>query len=590
MSIDGTPSAVNPLNTAPPQRLSRRATVSEGLSPSTVSLVGGSGVIPTARYLSTPPQSSLSPSRPHQMEAEGCISHTSSSGQDQLLLSFYSNQRRGPHLAPPATFMTTVVDGGRRGCVASQQASTGNNANSASPLAAGGEGPGSNPVTLVVSTNSANNSIIAVRPPMSPVTAYTSDINGPLAPAGASLVGREEGLVSRRRGGVSPSASCNIGGGSGGGLAAAVDGSSDVVLSTPQLPRSTSVSPVPCHVAHRRRSDSHRETSTSPPVDSAAADESDAVAAASAFRAHQRTASLSQVVEGGNKSPATGPKRVHFNLQDPASDQILLTSSIRLSGDSGDEGRGSHSLPPRSIQPTFLNTTPLLGEVASTSPESSARPAEGSGAFNGSGSGSGSSSGGNASVATLTKLSGSPLLGAATPTTTVPTAPTLSLRLNLKDGRIEAFPTTAAASAASASASRSFSASSAALGDTFVGATYKPQMPLPKPALKPYSRYNGDSVSGSGADRTALNDGRNTGAIAGTSKAARAALLSLQRTLSGLQQRRITVTGKPGERLAQPSLVAQPRSASSETLVKWTLLALAALLSFGLILLATCTD
>lgn len=572
----------HPLNTTPPSRLSRRATITEMTLPSTAALAtGGGSLTPTSRYLSTPSHTALSLARLRHAEVEGSVGRSHSPAQDQTS-SFHAASRRGSHVSS-AFLMTAVPEDGRRGSTLSQQQAAAiscGNANPASPLA--GEGSSSNPVTLMVSASGGNGSLLSVlgsssganseagggaasRAPFSSgVPARDPDAALADAVAGA----REEGSVARRRSHVlSAAAPMTV-----------MDskGTSSFSLA-PQPQPGTSLSPQATQPRRRLRSDPKREASPSPSIDFATVDDGDAA------RANHRSASLALAAENGNKSPAVGPKRVHFNLQDPLTEPGFLASSLRLGGT--DESRNTASLS-RSTTPMALNTSPLALDVSGGSPEASSARAGQSAVDLRSGANSCSSS--LSPVLSNAAAASAAAATAATPSTT----PTLSLRLNLRDGRIEALPT-----ANVAGRSRSASVNGAALTDTFGGATYKPQMPLPKPALKPYSRYNGTTTlhpAGSSSDSTPINSSNKRGTFAqhmASASITRGVLSSLQRAVARCRQRRSPVARTSDGHVLTPSVVQQtPSRRSSEVIVKWSLLGMAAMLSFLLILFATVID
>ncbi|KPA83853.1 hypothetical protein ABB37_02050 [Leptomonas pyrrhocoris] len=561
--VSKVPTAANPFNTAPPPRLSRRASASESTVPCSVNLaVGGGSQTSSSRCLSTPLQMVPAAGFLRRLERESSFDSSRSRSQDHV----------PPFKEPPCrsvrtsvAFLTAVVppEDCRRAGAPSLLTAAGSNGTATLPLA--GDGSFTNPVTLMVSTAGA--------PANGPASSLAHVLPGEEALPSA-LAGREEGPAAHRRASAPPAVrSCPI-------EPDRVDAYPP--LSLPQAPSRlrNSVSPLPSLQPRRRRNGSIRDASTSPSVDSAAADENEAVA-----RGRKRASSLTISAEANSTSPATGPRRVHFNLQDPLNDSVLLGSPIHLGA--GEERRSAHC-PLPATAPVALNTSPPMTNLSINSLDCSARQSPGTDLH-----GSLNNSSSNSWAVPPTKLSASSLVAVPPAAPAAPTAastvPTLSLRLNLKDGRIEALPTTIA-TVTSAGGRSSFSNSSS-INENLSGATYKPQVPLPKPALKSYSRYNGDAAGGcvdaasaSGVKTTLFNQ------EAKSSSMVRGVVHSLQRIAVRYQRRRGSAGTLSEGPMLSPLSASPQRYRSSEVVVKWSLLGMAALLSILLILLATAVD
>lgn len=543
------------LSTAPPPRLSRRATVSETTSPSTAALASTAGATPTSRYLSTPPQTTLAVARLRQQwEAEGSIGRSTSPSQDQPPAVNPSVRRGLP--AATGALATILPEDVRRGSLASQMTVASSNGTAGASLS--GEFLG-NPVTLIVNPAGGSGSMLAaaggvgggggtVRPLLVPGSsssstrapagsgeaALSSSSAAPACHATASETSaREERVARRHRSSLSP------------GVLA-----SDSACAPPLLVVQPGLAPTHPPVAPRRRpSDSAREPSTSPSADSVAGEDGDVA------RGHHRSGSFAASVENGSKSPSTGPKRVHFSFKEPRSDSSILTSSIRVGG----EEAAAHTMS-RGVTPVAFNTSPLVMELSGASHESSLR-------FGLSGSDLRGGTGvGGSGVLAGSRPGGSPPLSA------VPVPPTLSLRLNVQKGRIEAVS----------------SKPPTAPSDSCAIKAYRPQMPLPKPALKAYSRYAGNAAETSSDDAPA-GEGKRGGSTRSAAQtppvAGRGVWGAMQRTAARFRQRR---GSNAAAKAAEGRAVAHRRS--SEVMITWSLLSFAALFSFLLIFYATLTD
>ncbi|KPI85322.1 hypothetical protein ABL78_5634 [Leptomonas seymouri] len=531
---------VNPFNTAPPSRLSRRATECEESAS-------------TSQQLSMSRPSALLLDQARRSERVDSGGSSNSLSRDQAPLH-HASQSRSAHALP--VLLPTVLPVDRRcGNVVSPLAASGGNGKLTSLFVGGCSSRNAPPFmgstmgcvesmpTLMTSGSAVGRPQVAagnvprmLAVPLDSLEGNTASTFPHVPPgetaAALTLAGRREGAAARRRASIP----LNI---------------SDVLLEadsrdtrsfiSAQHPQhgTTAVTPSPDHLPRSHQSESNREAAASLPVGSVFACEGVATA-----RGYQRVPPLTSASEADSRSPVSGAKRVHFKLQASSTESGFFGSLARLVW--GDRGKSTQLL--RGTAPVTFHTSPPMVDRPIAAPESSDCLAQSAGLCSSFNSSSGSG--------------------------------TASFR------RCRAPRVAAPAAAASTGACPPF-LDSCPPNDTFSGATYKPQIPLLKSALKSYSRYKVDST-GSSSDSTSANESKHNAAIR-SSKATAMSLdgpYSQQRAATCYQQRR-SLAGKSDEALAMPTSVPRQHIWSFEVIVKWSLLGLAALLLFLLAVLAT---
>ncbi|KAK7196035.1 hypothetical protein NESM_000537200 [Novymonas esmeraldas] len=350
------------------------------------------------------------------------------------------------------------------------------------------------------------------------------------------------------------------------------------------------------------------------------------------------SANTSWAETAANGSPrSASSRRVHFTFGEPGAAGAGAADTSALSMHSGDDVRAPLPLyPSSSAAATALASAACDGDwrLTSSANSSSGRYAP-------------SASSESLIAPSPSSLLSSPATKAAAtarryPSHSPPLAPSpappllgsgvasvLSLRLNKREGRIEAVPTSAPARSGSTSSSTSpavpAGAASAALSASWgsgadaavAGATYRPGQPLPRPALKQVSRYSGGDGE-SASDAVLRDDGEPRSlrrANATTAAASSSAVPGigtrvtsyLQDALIRRQQRRARdARAQPVGTAATDTLgslaggwatstTAPPRLAGGggrrgESVAKWSLLGVVALLSFFLVVMAAVMD